>query len=351
MKKILLTISIVIVISIIAIISYYKFSLTSVNNNADEVYFEISYGMSINDVLTSLEEKNLIKNSFISKTYVKLHKINNFQAGVYLLSSNMSTEDIINKFITGDSIKDEISVTFIEGKRLLDYVDVITNNFPYSKEEVLEVINSSEYLTELIDEYWFLTDDILNKDIYYPLEGYLFPDTYRFNKNASIKEIIEVLICGLEQKLEPYKNDILNGNLNIHELITLASIVELEGASSSDRSGVAGVFYNRLEDNWTLGSDVTTYYAVQKDFSVELTMDEYNLCNPYNTRSNCFTGLPVGPICGISLDSLKATIYPTDSNYYYFVADKNKNTYYAEDYNEFNKIINELKQNGLWYTY
>lgn len=351
MKKILLAISFVVLFIIISVVIYYKVSLMKVNNNSSDVYFEISYGMSINEILASLEEKNLIKSVFISKTYLKLHNINNFQAGVYLLRQNMSTKEIINKFVIGDNVKDELAVTFIEGKRLLDYVDVITNNFPYTKEEVLDVLNNEDYLKELINKYWFITEDILNDDIYYPLEGYLFPDTYMFNKNASIKEIIEVLIDGLETKLEVYKDDILNSDLTIHELLTLASIVELEGANSKDRSGVASVFYNRLNDNWTLGSDVTTYYAVQKDFSVELTLDEYNACNPYNTRSTCFTGLPVGPICGVSLDSLKAVIYPTDSDYYYFVADKNKNTYYAETDAEFNKIINELKQNGLWYTY
>ena len=172
-----------------------------------------------------------------------------------------------------------------------------------------------------------------------------------FNKNASIKEIIEVLINGLGNKLEPYKDKIMAGNMSVHEILTLASIVELEGASSEDRSGVAGVFYNRLKDNWHLGSDVTTYYAFGKNFDVELTIDEYNTCNPYNTRSTCFTGLPVGPICSVSLDSLVSTINPTESDYYYFVADKNKKTYYAKDYNEFNNIINELKSNGLWYTY
>ncbi len=350
-KKILIGISIFLVLLVIGVVIFYQISLRKVSNDDTEIFFEIESGMSISNIVSTLKEENLIKNSFVTKVYIKLHDINNLQAGVYVLKRNMNTKEILNKFVTGDCFKEEKLVTFIEGKRLVDYVKVIANNFPYSEDEILNVLSDKEYLQELINKYWFITDEILNDEIYYPLEGYLFPDTYMFNKNASIKEIIEVLINGLGNKLEPYKDKIMAGNMSVHELLTLASIVELEGASSEDRSGVASVFYNRLKDNWHLGSDVTTYYAFGKNFDVELTIDEYNTCNPYNTRSTCFTGLPVGPICSVSLDSLVSTINPAESDYYYFVADKNKKTYYAKDYNEFNNIINELKSNGLWYTY
>lgn len=350
-KKILIGISIFLVLLVIGVVIFYQISLGKVSNDDTEIFFEIESGMSISNIVSTLKEENLIKNSFVTKVYIKLHDINNLQAGVYVLKRNMNTKEILNKFVTGDCFKEEKLVTFIEGKRLVDYVKVIANNFSYSEDEILNVLSDKEYLQELINKYWFITDEILNDEIYYPLEGYLFPDTYMFNKNASIKEIIEVLINGLGNKLEPYKDKIMAGNMSVHEILTLASIVELEGASSEDRSGVAGVFYNRLKDNWHLGSDVTTYYAFGKNFDVELTIDEYNTCNPYNTRSTCFTGLPVGPICSVSLDSLVSTINPAESDYYYFVADKNKKTYYAKDYNEFNNIINELKSNGLWYTY
>lgn len=350
-KKILIGISIFLVLLVIGVVIFYQISLRKVSNDDTEIFFEIESGMSISNIVSTLKEENLIKNSFVTKVYIKLHDINNLQAGVYVLKRNMNTKEILNKFVTGDCFKEEKLVTFIEGKRLVDYVKVIANNFSYSEDEILNVLSDKEYLQELINKYWFITDEILNDEIYYPLEGYLFPDTYMFNKNASIKEIIEVLINGLGNKLEPYKEEISTKDMSVHELLTLASIVELEGASSEDRSGVASVFYNRLKDNWHLGSDVTTYYAFGKNFDVELTIDEYNTCNPYNTRSTCFTGLPVGPICGVSLDSLVSTINPAESDYYYFVADKNKKTYYAKDYNEFNNIINELKSNGLWYTY
>ena len=159
------------------------------------------------------------------------------------------------------------------------------------------------------------------------------------------------MINGLEKNLAPYKTEIENSGYNAHQILTLASIVELEGVNDDSRNMVASVFYNRLKDGWTLGSDVTTYYAVKKDFTVELTQKDLDTCNPYNTRSNCVKALPVGPICSSGLESLIATINPANTDYYYFVADKNKKTYYTKTYGEFAAVIENLKKEGLWYVY
>ena len=100
-----------------------------------------------------------------------------------------------------------------------------------------------------------------------------------------------------------------------------------------------------------LGSDVTTYYAVGKDFSNDLTIGDLNSCNGYNTRGQCVKGLPLGPIASSSLDSIVAAIEPTKHEYYYFVADKNGKTYFSKTYSEHNNIVRELKSKGLWYVY
>ena len=293
----------------------------------------------------------LIKNDLTASIYVKLNKVTNLQAGTYTLNDDLSLKEILTKFQKGDVLKDEITMTFVEGKRLTYFAEVITNNTDYTKEEVLKVASDKTFLEDLINKYWFVTNDILNSKIYYPLEGYLFPDTYSFKKDASIEGILTTLVASLGKKLEPYKTEIVASKFSVHEILTLASIVELEGANSNDRAGVAGVFYNRINAGWTLGSDVTTYYAEQKGFDEELTMNAYNSCNAYNTRGTCFTGLPVGPICSSGLESLKATIEPESGNYYYFVADKNKKTYFMSTSTEFQQKINELKRDNLWYTY
>lgn len=342
----------VIVISIVlGLFITYNVLLGKVSNDNTVIDFNISYNTSSREVLENLKEAGLIKNIFVTKIYMKLNHVNNIQAGVYELNKTMSTKEILNKLSTGKVVSDEVTVTFVEGKRIPYYVSVIANNFNISEEEINATLNDKEFLKELINKYWFISDDILNKDIYYPLEGYFFPDTYNFKKDATVRDIVMTLINGLDTKLRDYKETILNSGYSAHEILTLASIVELEGVNDESRNGVASVFYNRLRSGWTLGSDVTTYYAFKTDFSQELTLDQYNTCNPYNTRSSCFSGLPVGPICSSGLESIKAVVKPVTSDYYYFVADKNKKTYYAKTSAEFNQIINELKKNNLWYTY
>ena len=161
------------------------------------------------------------------------------------------------------------------------------------------------------------------------------------------------MLDNMEEKLEPYKTQIASSNYNIHQLLTLASIVELEAARSDDRNGVAGVFYNRLKAGWSLGSDVTTYYAIQIDMNErDLYQNELESYNAYNTRSSQMTGkLPVGPICIPSKESIAAAINPKNHDYFYFVADKNKKTYFSKTGTEHNNIVAKLKKEKLWYEY
>ena len=143
-KKILIGISIFLVLLVIGVVIFYQISLRKVSNDDTEIFFEIESGMSISNIVSTLKEENLIKNSFVTKVYIKLHDINNLQAGVYVLKRNMNTKEILNKFVTGDCFKEEQLVTFIEGKRLVDYVKVIANNFPYSEDEILNGFDLSK---------------------------------------------------------------------------------------------------------------------------------------------------------------------------------------------------------------
>ena len=201
----------------------------------------------------------------------------------------------------------------------------------------------------LIDKYWFLTDDILKDGIYYPLEGYLFASTYELYNGSGIKDIITKMLDGTNDILTKYKEDIENSKYSVHEILTLASVVEQEGAASNDRAGVAGVFYNRLKIGESLGSDVTTYYAYGKNFDEDLSMSELNNCsNGYNTRNGCNAGkLPIGPICSPSSDSIIATINPSNHDYLFFVADKTGKTYFTKTNAEHNAKVRELKAYGM----
>lgn len=330
---------------------YYKASLSPVDDESKEnVVFTVKAGEPANLIIANLKKEGLIKDEFVMKVYVKLHP-GSPQAGEYVLSKNMSATEIYDAFLNGKVTYNTKWVTFVEGKRLSYIEDVIAKNFDFSKEEIESVLENRDYIKKLITKYNFLTDDILKEGIYHPLEGYLFPDTYEFLESVSIEEIIEKMLDNTEAKLSGFTTEIAASKFNIHEIMTLASIVELEGARSNDRSGVAGVFYNRLKAGWTLGSDVTTYYAVGKDFSVDLTWTDLNSCNGYNTRGSCVKGLPIGPIATPSFDSLKATLMPKSHDYYYFVADKYGKTYFNKSDAAHNAEVNRLKREGLWYTY
>lgn len=335
----------------IGCIFHYKNSLNPVdlNDNSDIVVI-IENGTTTNQIISKLKKSNLIKDENMMKIYIKLNG-GNAKAGRYVFKKNMGVSTIWSTIINGKVTNDTVWVTFVEGKRLSYIKKQIAASFPYTEDEIDRILEDKTYIKELINKYDILTDSILNEKIYHPLEGYLFPDTYEFMKDASIKDIIEKMISTMDAKVSKYADKISTSKYNTHELITLASIIELEGARSDDRKGVSGVFYNRLKSGWTLGSDVTTYYAVNKDFSEDLKWSELNSCNGYNTRGNCVKGLPVGPIASVSIKSLEAAIEPTIHDYYYFVADKNGKTYFSKTQAEHNNTIKKLQSSGMWYTY
>ena len=157
----------------------------------------------------------------------------------------------------------------------------------------------------------------------------------------------------MEEVLDPFKEEIENSNYTVHELLTLASVVETEGMNDNDRKDVASVFYNRLKNNISLGSDVTTYYSVKANMGDrDLYLSEINAKNPYNTRGPGMEGkLPVGPICSIGKASIEAAIEPNTTDYLFFVADKNGKLYFTKTNAEHEQIIEKLQSEGMWYEY
>ncbi len=352
-RNIAIALVVIMTLSVVGICTYYNIKMSPVSDDSSLKEVNIQSG-TIESIGITLKENNLIKDVNIFKIYIRLTNKSNLKAGIYELSESMGVEEIVAILEEGTTYNpDEISVTFKEGINVRTVARVISENTNNSYDDVIALMEDNTYIDSLIDKYWFLTDDIKNTNIYYPLEGYLYPNTYRFvNKDVSIKDIFDKMLSEMDKKLTKYKKEIENSSLSVHELITLSSIVELEGASASDRRGVAGVFYNRLNSNAypTLGSDATTYYASKiDDWTVSLTYRELNDCtNKYNTRCNLNTGLPVGPICNPSLESLESTINPESHDYYYFVADCKGEVYLTRNSSEHTNIINKLKRENNW---
>ena len=319
-----------------------------------KVIISVSEGQTYSTIASLLKEKGLIKSETAYKVYIKLNKPNNLEYGSYILNKDKNVKEIIKTLEKGSvNLNETKMVTFVEGKNMRYIIKKITSEFDITEGEILNLLKDEEYLDKLIEKYWFITDDVKNKKLYYSLEGYLFPDTYEFYVNTSVEDIFRTMLNNMENKLSKYKEEVESSKYTIHQMITLASIIELEASSASDRKGVAGVFYNRLKDGWSLGSDVTTYYAERIDnWSRDLKRSELNNCNDYNTRSNCLKGkLPVGPICNPGLKSIEATIEPSSHNYYYFVADKNGKTYFNKTDSGHTSTVSKLKREGLWIEY
>ena len=343
--KIVLSLVALFVVAILSVGIYYKSSLNPVDkNNTEDIKFTVNDGDAGITIINNLEKKNLIKSSLTAKIYLKTHKFA-FRSGTYTLKKSYSLEKIFKVLEQG---KPSVWITFTEGKRLTDFAKVVSEKFNYTEDEVMKKLDDKEYINTLIDKYSFITTDVLKEGIYHPLEGYIYADTYNFDSDETLEKIIETTLDTMEEKLNEI--DFNKTNMSMHKILTLASVVELEGSAASDRNGIAGVFINRMNQNMSLGSDVTTYYGANKTFKDDLTISELNTCTPYNTRGNCQI-FPIGPISSPSLSSIKAVINPTMSDNLFFVADKNGHTYFSKTNAEHEKIVADLKSQGLWYTY
>ncbi len=350
-KKLKTPVKILIVMAVLLILLIIIwFSLTGPVNrgNKENIEVDIKSGTSTREIGNVLKEKKLIKSTLMFNMYIRLNSVNSLKASTYLFNQSMSLGEIVSDLEKGSTYNPNLLVlTLKEGKRITDYAKLIADKTNNNYDDVINVFKDREYAKELVNKYWFLTDKILDSNIYYPLEGYMFPDTYHFdNKDVDVKEIIEKVLDETDKKLSKYKADL---SKDIHYHMTMASIVELEGTNATNRKMIVGIFENRMSSGMNMGSDVTTYYALQKPMTSDLASADFLVDNPYNTRSvNMIGKMPVGPICSSGISSIEASLYPTDNDYLFFVADKHGNIFYTRTNKEHDQKIAEIKEKGDW---
>jgi len=351
-RRLIRLLPILVIVGVLFGIGLIYYLVSPVSKEDEKVKIFINENTSTKTIIDILRKENLIKSRKLTLLYVKLNNINNLQHGNFILNRKMGLKQIF-KTLTSTPKQNTISLTFHEGKNMRGYIKTITEQTKITENDIINTLNDKEYIKSLMDEYWFLTDDILNDNIYYSLEGYLYPDTYEIYEKATIKDIFKKMLDQEEMVLDKYKKEIDSSELGIHKLITLASISELEGKTLDDRKNIVGVFYNRINSNLPLGSDVTTYYAAKIDMGDrDLYQVEIDSPNAYNTRPMSSAGkLPIGPICNPSDDAINAAINYTKNDYFYFVADKNGKLYFSKTDAEHTSTIEKLKNDGLWFTY
>lgn len=354
-KIVIISLAVIFAVTIILVMGsfiWYKMGIKPAQKeNGQVIRVEIEEGSGTVAIAELLEQNQVIKSANAMKIYVKLNNIQSLQAGKYDLSNSEDLATILTHIQNGEVVNEEVKITFVEGKNMRSIAKIIADKTVNTEEDVFALLEDDEYIDSLIEKYWFLTDDIKNEAIYYPLEGYLLPDTYIFeNEEVSVKTIFNVMLNYMDKFLTANKEQI---TYNIHELITLSSITELEGVQEEDRKEIIGVLLNRLNQRMSLGSDVTAYYAFKVDIGErDLYAKELKTENPYNTRGPNMEGkLPVGPICNPSKEAILATLNYTKTDNLYFVADKNKKVYFTKTNEEHINLINQLKEQGLWYEY
>ncbi|MCM3738660.1 endolytic transglycosylase MltG [Oceanobacillus luteolus] len=318
--------------------SYVKSALEPVDENSEEkIDVEIPIGSSTSTIAGILEENGIIKNDLIFRFYIKFKNESDFQAGNYTFSPSMTIDEIIESLKSGKLVLESTQrVTIPEGLTVEQIAEIYSNHFSFTSEEFLEKVNDEEYIKQLIDEYpLLLTEEILHEDVKTPLEGYLYAITYDFyEENPSIESIVEMMLEQTQSVMAPYFEQIDEAGMTIHEAITFASIIEKETGKLDQRNEISGVFHNRLDVDMPLQTDPTVIYA-KGEHTERVLYEDLEIESPYNTYK--VKGLPVGPISNFAESSLEAVLNPVESDYLYFLHDRQGNIHFAETLEEHNQ--------------
>lgn len=296
---------------------YYWATLPVDPGNSREVRLIVEPGETVDQIAVKLERAELVRSKLVFRIYTELTgKKSKLQAGGYALSRSMSVSQIADHISSGKT--DEFNVTILPGQTIREIsVALVRDGFGQTD---VDAALSKNYDHPLL----------IDKPASHDLEGYLFPETYKVSVTGSAEDLVVRALDEFYVRLQ--EEDLASAwrshGLNIHQGITLASIVQKEVTNATDQAQVAQVFLKRLSVPMQLGSDVTFIYAAKK-MGVEPSV---NIDSPYNTRR--YDGLPPGPIANPSLTSLRSVAHPAAGDYLYFVAGEDGVTHYARTIGE-----------------
>lgn len=276
--------------------------------------FVIRKGEPVKSIASRLSEQNLIRSPTAFFVLVKIHKIDGkIQAGEFRLNQSMDARMVADQLQHGMI---DAWITTLEGWR----IDEIANKLAKELD-----VPEKEFLSSAT-------------------EGYMFPDTYLIPRTASASAIADLFLRTFNTKVtQKMHDDVESAGLTLHEAVTLASIIEREGKTDSDRPVIAGILLNRLRNNWPLQADATVQYVLGYQpqektwWKKYLTKEDLAVNSPYNTYIQ--TGLPPGPISNPGLSSIMAAVYPEDTDYWYYLHDPSGAVHFARTLDEHNENI------------
>ena len=324
-------------------------------NSKKYVTVQIPDGSNVQEIGTTLEKAGLVKHGLIFSFYAKYKNYTDLKAGYYNLQKSMSTEDLLKELQKGGTDEPQepvlATLTIPEGytiDQIAQAVGQLQGDFkePLTADAFLAKVQDENFISQEVAKYPSLLESLPTKEsgARYRLEGYLFPATYSIKESTTVESLIDEMLAAMDKNLSPYYSTIKSKNLTVNELLTIASLVEKEGAKTDDRKLIAGVFYNRLNLGMPLQSNIAILYAQGKlgqkisladDAGIDTSID-----SPYNVYTNL--GLMPGPVDSPSLDAIESSINQTKSENLYFVADvTDGKVYYASNKEEHDRNVAE----------
>ena len=337
-------------------LSYAKSALQPVDPSSKQyVRVQIPDGANTQQIGSALEKSGVIKNGLVFTVYAKYKNYTELKSGYYNLQKSMSVEDVIKELQKGGTPEPQevtlAELTIPEGytlEQIAHTVGQLQGEFkePMTAEAFMAKVQDETFIAQEVAKYPNLLERLPAKDsgVRYRLEGYLFPATYAIKESTTIESLIDNMLAAMDKNLSPHYAAIKEKNLTVNELLTIASLVEKEGAKTEDRKLIAGIFYNRLNQNMPLQSNIAILYAEGKlgqnisladDAAIDTSID-----SPYNVYTK--VGLMPGPVDSPSLDAIESSINQTKSDYLYFVANvQDGKVYYATTREEHDRNVQE----------
>lgn len=341
--KLIIIIAAVLVILITSGLLIYLNGIGAVDKKNDElISVNIPSGSGASSIVYILDENGLIKNMTFAKIHARIGGYNSLQANTYMFSKSMSLPEIMKAINTGDfEYISKQKFTIVEGATIPQAAAAIAEELPFTKEEIVKKWANKEYLNKLIDEYWFITDDILKEGIMYPLEGYIYPETYFItDEDLTIEEVTAMLLSKTDEELSARKDQIKDFGMSIHEFLTFSSIVVWEAGTAEDSEAemIAGVFMNRLKKGMPFESDATVNY-VHEERTLAITYSQLESDSLYNTYKH--VGIPIGPICAVPARTMDAVLNYADHDYLYFFQMEDGEIIFNKTFEAHSKVARE----------
>ncbi|NLO48173.1 MAG: endolytic transglycosylase MltG [Clostridiales bacterium] len=303
----------------------------ALNKKEISATIEIPDDFEMNEVIDELKEKGIIEYKFLFRIFAKISEAETkIDPGTYQLSTKYDYRAIVAKLQEGADSMMIVEVTIPEGKSLKQTFEILEENRVCKTSELWEAAANYDF------SYDFLSSSTLGDEM--RLEGFLFPDTYEFYVDSSPQYVIDKFLSNFDNRVTDvmYNQAELRG-MTMHEVVTVASLIEMEAGNNQERPTIASVIYNRLASDYSyLEIDATIQYVLEER-KAYLTNQDLLIDSPYNTYLN--KGLPPGPIANPGIASIKAALEPEETDYFYYALNKENTHNFFNNYADFEVFV------------